>query len=152
MISVNKSKKTLRNAALFAFFFTITTAGAQSDKRPTIQDMHQILENAAREANKQIANTRIDDFTTLKLMTYDRGISEMTYHYTSSALKATGQKSMSPAARKAMIDHHKVKTCSTQYVPFMRAFGLKVAHRFEDVATGLEMITVTVQSSDCPRT
>ena len=151
MLSANLRKRISRKATLTALLLIIATASAQTDKRPTIEDMHQILENAARDANRQLANTRIDDFTTLKLMTYDRGVPVMTYHYTSSALKATGQKSMTSATRKAMIDHHRAKTCSTQYVPFMRVFGLKVAHRFEDVASGLEMITVTVQASDCPR-
>lgn len=125
---------------------------AQSSARPTIEDMHRILGNAAVEANKQLANTRIDDYTTLKLMTYDRGVPVMTYHYTSTVLKATGQKALNAAARKALVDYHRTKTCSTQYVPFMRVFGLQVAHRFEDAATGLELITVTIQGSDCPRT
>jgi hypothetical protein len=60
-------------------------------------------------------------------------------------------KSINQAGRQAMIDYHRVKTCATQFVPFMHGFGLKVAHRFEDAATGLEMITVTIQGSDCPR-
>jgi len=151
MINIFALGTTLRKLLLVAALMLTATATAQPDKRPTIEDMHRILENAAREANGQLANTRLDDLTTLKLMTYDRGVPVMTYHYTSSALQATGQKSLNQAARKAMIDHHRVKTCSTQYVPFMRVFGLKVAHRFEDVSTGLEVITVTVQGSDCPR-
>jgi hypothetical protein len=124
---------------------------AQREIRPTIEDMHRVLENAAQEANKQLANTRLDDYTTLKFMTYDRRAPVMTYHYASTALQITGQKSLNAAARNAMNEYHRAKTCSTQFVPFMRVFGLKVAHRFEDAATGLEMITVTVKSADCPR-
>lgn len=123
----------------------------QPQKPPTIEDMHRLLENAARQANSQISNTKLDDYTTLKLMTYDRGVPVMTYHYTSSALQAIGARELNAAARQAMFDHHRSRTCGTQFAPFMRMFGLKVAHRFEDVATGKEVITVTISGKDCPR-
>jgi len=57
-----------------------------------------------------MSNTRLDDFTTLKLMTYDRGVPVMTYHYTSSALQGTGAQEFNPAAKRAMIAHHRSKT------------------------------------------
>ena len=151
MTSKRKRRTFALHAALAAILAYSAFAMAQTDKRPTIEDMHRLLETAAREANKQLANTRIDDFTTLKLVTYDRGVPVFTYHYTSNILQATGQKSIPQAARKAMIDYHRTKTCATKYALLMRVFGLQVAHRFEDRETGLEIIAVTIQGTDCPR-
>jgi len=125
-------------------------AHSQQGKRPTIEDMHRLLDNAARQANTQMSNTRLDDFTTLKIMTYDRGVPAMTYHYTSSALQASAAREFNDAAKRAMVDHHKSKTCGTQFVPFMRVFGLRVAHRFEDTISGKELMTITVTGKDCP--
>lgn len=134
-------------AVLFLLFGG--TVSAQPEGGPTIENMHLLLENAARQANSQISNTRLDDNTTLKIVTYDRGVPVMTYFYTSNALQASGAHELTSEAKKAMMDYHRIKTCSTQFSPFMRVFGLKVSHRFEDAKTGIEIITITVTGKDC---
>jgi hypothetical protein len=121
------------------------------DKPPTVEQMHMMFENAAREANAQLSNTRMDDHTVLKLMTYDRRVPVMTYHYTSNVLAALRKTELDPAARRAMFDYHRGKTCGTHFTPFMRVYGLKVAHRFEDAKTGRELITLTIEGKDCAK-
>lgn len=121
-----------------------------SDQRATVEEMHRVLENAVREANGQLANTRIDDYTTLKFMTYDRRVPVMTYHYASSVLGATREHQISDAGRQAMLDYHRTKTCHTRFAPLMRGSGLQVVHRFEDAATGKVLISMTFRGSDCP--
>ena len=136
-------------ALLICVLFSYNTVWAQA---PTIDDMHKALEYAAQETNRQLSIKKIsvDEFTTLNAMTYNRLIPAMTYNYTSTAFKLLGNTTVSPEARKAMFEHHRAKTCSTHFLPFMRAFGLKVAHRFDDASTGREVITVTIKGSDCP--
>ena len=120
------------------------------EKIAAVEDMHQVLESAARQANTQLANTRIDDYTTLKFVTYDRRVPVMTYHYNSSVLAVTGEQQISEAGRQAMYDYHRTKTCRTQFVPLMRGSGLQVAHRFEDATTGKMLISMAFSGSDCP--
>jgi hypothetical protein len=142
----------------YILFFLVTTllsfsARAQDpdlqEAIPTIEDMHFLLENAARSGNAQLSNTRVDDYTILKLFTYDKTAPQLTYHYSTNVLEAFGPSGISDAGKKAMYDYHKVKTCGTMFKPFMIAFGLLVSHRFEDVATGLEVIRITVSAKDC---
>ena len=129
---------------------TPVPADAQN-KAPTVEQMHVMFESAAREANSQLSNTRLDDYTVLKLMTYDRRVPVMTYHYTSDVLTALKKTELDPAARRAMFDYHRGKTCGTHFAPFMRVYGLKVAHRFEDAKTGRELITLTIEGKDCAK-
>ena len=137
-------------SAAFLNLALASVAVGQQPRLPTVDEMHTMFEVAARQANSQIANTQIDDLTVLKLMTYDRNVPVMTYHYKSTALSALKKKDLDATATKAMIAHHRNKTCGTHFAPFMRVYGLKVAHRFEDAATGSEMITITVEAKNCP--
>ena len=133
---------------LFAFAAS-TSVYAQAEKRPTIEDMHRLLENTARQVNTQMSNTRIDDYTTLKFVSYDKGVPIFTYYYSSSALQVIGKPKLDEAARKAMYESNREKTCSSFFSPFMRVFGLKVSHRFENIATGRLMIDVILSGKDC---
>lgn len=132
-----------------AMIFTNFSYSQSQEVIPNIDEMHRVLENAARSGNSQLSNTRVDDYTTLKLFTYDKAVPQFTYHYSTNALGAFGTAGISDAGKEAMHDYHKVKTCATMFKPFMTAFDLLVSHRFEDVATGLQVIQITVSAKDC---
>lgn len=123
---------------------------ANLDGAPAVEEMHRVLENAVRQASPQLANTRVDEYTTVKFVSYDRTVPVFTYHYATTWLNATGKQHYSDAERQILYEYHRTKTCRTQFVPLMRGSGLRVAHRFEDATTGKVLISMVFRGSDCP--
>ena len=113
---------------------------ARADRIPTIEDMHKVLGDAARAANTQLSGSKVDEYTTLRAFTYDKGVPRFTYHYTTT---------LGSVARDAMIERHIRITCASQFVSFMRVFKLEVGHRYRNYETGLELISIIVRASDC---
>jgi len=136
-------------AAFFILSSTPFLAFGQADS-PIREDMHLLLEKTAREGNTQLSNTRLDDYTTLKMLTYDKDIPLFTYHYTTSILQLIGVTEISEASKNAMYGYHRLKTCDTSFRSFMQIFGLQVSHRFEDVDSGKEVVRITLSFADCP--
>jgi hypothetical protein len=119
------------------------------EKLPTKTEVDALFENVARQTNSQASNSKVDDFTTLKVVTYDKGVPVFTYHYVSTILKKTGRSDLTQTERDAMFVFHQTKTCNSHFRAFMIPYGLKVTHTFEDQMTGRNLITLTYGSKDC---
>lgn len=124
-------------------------AHAQSQLLPR-SEIDALFDNVARQTNTQTSNTKIDEYTTLKLVTYDKGVPVFTYHYVSTVSKKLGRTNLTQAERDAMFVFHQTKTCSSHFRAFMIPYGLNVTHMFEDQKTGRNLITLTYSAKDCP--
>ncbi len=118
-------------------------AAAARIKERAAADMHSTLEATARQANAQEANKRLDAYTTLKGVSYDRSVPVFTYHYTSTQL-------FDEAGRRAIYEHHRKTVCGSHFATYMQLHGLRVARRFADASTGRELAVATVSWKDCP--
>lgn len=124
------------------------SASAQG-KTPPRAELDAALENAVRQANSQLANTKIDDYTTLIFMTYDKGTPVFSYHYRTFITKSLGRNSLAASEKEIMREYHREKTCSSHFTVPMRVYGLHVSHLFEDGTTGKPLLSLTYRWADC---
>jgi hypothetical protein len=119
------------------------------EKWPTRSEVDAMFENVARQANSQMSGTKIDEYTTLRAVSYDKAVPVFSYLYASTVSAKTGRLNLNGAERQAMSTYHQTKTCGTHFRPFMKAYGLRVTHIFEDQRTGSHLITLTYSGKDC---
>lgn len=118
-------------------------------KLPSRSEIDILLENAVRQGNSQLANTKVDGDTTLVVMTYDKGVPVFSYHYRTMVTERLGRKSLTVSEKDAMREFHREKTCSSHFKALMLVYGLHVAHYFEDGTTGKNLLTLTYRGADC---
>ena len=126
---------------LLIFIILINPAFAQK-KPPSIEEFHQNFENLVQKINHQTSGSKIDEFTSLKLVTYDRNSTLLTYHQTTHINKNI----------PLDVDNgnlHLVEKACRVYGPFMRHYKLKVKYNFENSETGKLIHSTTVLSKDC---
>ena len=143
------TRPTLSVLLVSVFVVTLLHNANAQQKLPPRSEIDALLENAVRQGNSQLANTKVDDDTTLVMMTYDKGVPVFSYHYRTMITKRLGRKTLTAAEQVAMRTFHREKTCSSHFKGFMLAYGLQVAHLFEDGTTGRNLLTLTYQGSDC---
>ena len=136
-------------ALLFVTIFSLSDYLWAQQKLPPRSEVDAVLENAARQGNSQLSNTKVDDDTTLVAFTYDKGVPLFAYHYRTMVTKRLGRKTLNASEMTAMRDFHKEKTCSSHFKGLMLAYGLQVAHIFEDGTNGKNLLTLTYRGSDC---
>jgi hypothetical protein len=137
--------------SLFALFVAAWAQPtiAQPPGVPTKLEVDAILLTAVREANSQLANTRLDDHTTFKAATYDKAVPLFVYSYSTSYLASQKRAAYSQAEIENLRQLHRDKTCGSQFAPLMWAYGLQVEHRMEDRRNGLQVLSLVFKSSDC---
>jgi len=119
------------------------------DKIPSKSEIDSVMQNAVKQMNAQMSGTKIDEYTTLKFVTYDLNPPLFSYFYTSSALTFLKQDNLNQIQTDAIKTFNVTKTCSTQFKPLMKPYNLKVAHIFEDKNTGKIIYKLTVSHLDC---
>jgi hypothetical protein len=120
-----------------------------NDKIPGKAEFDAIMLNAAKQANAQMTGTKIDEYTTLKLVTYDSNPPLFSYFYISNALTILKQDKLNQTQIDAMKISNTNKTCSSKFKPLMKPYNFKVAHIFEDKNSGKIFYKLTVSHSDC---
>lgn len=116
---------------------------------PTKSELDAVMQNAAKQMNSQMSGLKIDEYTTLKYVTYDTTPPLFTYFYSSSALSVTNQQSLTNVQIAAMNQYNINKTCSSKFKGLMKPYNLKVAHILEDSKTGKNFYKQTVAAIDC---
>lgn len=148
--SKHMSTYSATSKALIAIFIIATHQNALAQQKlPPRSEVDAVLANAARQGNTQLSNTKVDDDTTLVMMTYDKGVPLFAYHYRTMVTKRLGRKNLNSSEINAMRVFHKEKTCSSHFKGLMLAYGLEVAHVFEDGTNGKNLLTLTYKGSDC---
>ena len=124
-----------------------TIASAQNI--PPKSELDAIMQNAAKQMNSQMSGLKIDEYTTLKYVSYDTTPPLFTYFYSSSALSVTNQLSLTNSQIAAMNLFNINKTCTSNFKALMKPYSLKVAHIMEDSKTGKNFYKLTVTHADC---
>lgn len=130
---------------IFLLFFS----NANAEKIPSKSELDAVMQNAAKQMNSQMSGLKIDEYTTLKYVAYDTTPPLFTYFYSSSALSATNQQSLTSAQLAAMNLFNINKTCTSNFKALMKPYSLKVAHIMEDSKTGKNFYKITVSHADC---
>ena len=132
---------------LMIALFIVCNAHAQNI--PPKSEMDNAIKNMVKQFNSQMSGLKVDEFTTVKFLTYDSSPPLLTYFYSSSALSATNQQSLTNAQLAAMNLFNINKTCTSNFKALMKPYSLKVAHIMEDSKTGKNFYKLTVTSIDC---
>jgi hypothetical protein len=122
---------------------------ASAQNIPPKSELDAIMQNAVKQMNSQMSGLKVDEYTTLKYVSYDTTPPLFTYFYSSSALSATNQQSLTNAQLAAMNLFNINKTCTSNFKALMKPYNLKVAHIMEDSKTGKNFYKLTVTSIDC---
>jgi hypothetical protein len=130
---------------LFALF--ASTANAQNSI-PSKSEVDAVMQNAVKQSNIQMSGLRVDEYTTLRLLTYDANKPLLTYFYASSYLRDTNQNSLDQAQMDAIRNFNINKSCSAHGI-IMKQYNLRVAHIFDDSYTGKPIYNITVSRMDC---
>ena len=129
----------------------VSSVSAQTQKPPTRAEIHKILNEAVRQFNSKMTNTKIDEMTIIRMMTYDEATPTMSYHYATTYFAKSKVKKVTPEYIAAIRSFNVEKTCTSQFEPLMRAYGLEVVHSFSDAITGANLVDITVTATDCAR-
>jgi hypothetical protein len=136
----------------FSSFFVLVALSLNSfaeDKIPSKSEFDAVMQNAVRQMNAQMQGTKIDEYTTLKFVSYDLNPPLFSYFYTSNVLVALKQDNLGRAQIDAMKKYNITKTCSTKFKPLMKPYNFKVSHIFEDKSSGKVIYKLTVSYLDC---
>jgi len=133
---------------ILLFYSQIFNVSAE-DKIPGKSELDTVMQNAVKQSNAQMSGTKIDEFTSLKFVTYDLNPPLLSYFYTSSALTALKQDNLNQMQIDVMKKFNVTKTCSSPFKPLMKPYNLKIAHVFEDKNTGKVFYKLTVSHLDC---
>jgi hypothetical protein len=127
--------------------FTINSIA--DDKIPSKSEFDAVMQNAVKQMNAQMAGTKVDEYTTLKFVTYDLNPPLFSYFYTSTTLTVLKQDNLNQMQTDAIKKFNTTKTCSTRFKPLMKPYNFKVAHIFEDKNSGKIIYKLTVSHLDC---
>lgn len=143
--------KDWRVPRLLAWLLVIISMSTYSQSKPGFSrsDLDSSMRSMVKQFNEQMAGTRVDDQTVIRMMVYDTPVPTLTYIYATKHYATTGLKSVDQEHAQALRKYHIEKTCSSDFAAFMRAFKLEVTHSFEDATTGRRLFSVTVRGSDC---
>lgn len=134
---------------ILSLIIIITSQCAFAQDIPAKRELDAVMQNAAKQMNSQMSGLKIDEYTTLKYVTYDTTPPLFTYFYSSSALSVTNQLSLTNVQIAAMNQYNINKTCSSKFKVLMKPYNLKVAHILEDSKTGKNFYKQTVTAIDC---
>ena len=134
---------------LLAVILLLITDVALAQNIPSKAELDAVMQNAAKQMNSQMSGLKVDEYTTLKYVSYDTTPPLFTYFYSSSALSVTNQQSLTNAQIAAMNLFNINKTCTSNFKALMKPYSLKVAHIMEDSKTGKNFYKLTVTSIDC---
>jgi len=127
------------------------SALAQSQKLPPRAEIDKVLNEAVRQFNVKMSGTKVDEMTSIRIMTYDEATPTIAYHYTTLYLAKNKIKKVTPEYIASIRRFNTEKTCTSQFEPLMRAYGLEVVHSFSDAVTGANLLHITITSVDCAR-
>lgn len=111
-----------------------------------IQKMHTHFEEAMPELNRIYAGKKIDAFTTIKSISYNRATSTITYNYDNVDELITSLK-MNDAqieqSKENMKSYHIKQACTGEMRSRMRFLGLNIAHNFGN------LMKIRISERDC---
>jgi hypothetical protein len=131
------------------YFFLIFPTLGIAEGLPSKSELNAVMQNTVKQMNAQMSGLKIDEYTTLKYVTYDSTPSLFTYFYSSSALSVTNQQTLTIAQITALNQYNINKTCTSKFKGLMKPYNLKVAHILEDSKTGKNFYKLTVSALDC---
>jgi hypothetical protein len=129
--------------------FLVNEVAISGERKYSLFEIHTILNDMVRQFNTKMGGTKVDDMTTIRMMTYDENGPTLGYFYSISYFEDTGKHHISPQHAKLTRDFNIEKTCSSPFRALMSDYGLKVVHIFSDSTTGRNLLEVRVSSKDC---
>lgn len=127
-------------------FLLIKPLHAYSIEDPQKTKVDTILAKAATEANEELAGTKVDEYTRIRLIGFDKNIPIYIYLYSTSI----DSKPLSAEQIKSMDLFHINKTCGSKFRPLMKnPYDLKVSHEFENMRTGKTIYKIVIGNKEC---
>jgi hypothetical protein len=139
---------TFRFLSLYIFCSFVTNAIAK-EGIPSKIEFDSIMINAVKQMNAQMAGQKTDEYTIFKFITYDKNPPMITYFLSSNPSSVPNMNKFDKSQTDAMAKFNILKTCASPFRVFMKPYGLKVSHIFENGHTGLVLFKLTVSHSDC---
>jgi hypothetical protein len=128
---------------------TGANAAAQDRSIPSRAEVDRVMLEMVKQFNAQMAGTKVDEMTIIRMMTYDRATPSLGYLYSTNYIATTGQKELTQEYIQQVKRFNIEKTCSSPVRPLLRAYGLQVVHSFSDATSGKNILQVRVTASDC---
>jgi hypothetical protein len=141
----------LKILGLALLAFAATCAYSQGNKIPSRAELHKIMNDAVKQFNSKMTNTRVDEMTVIRMLTYDEATPTMSYHYATTYFAKSKVKKVTPEYVASIRAFNVEKTCTSQFEPLMRGYGLEVVHSFSDAITGANLVDITVTANDCAK-
>lgn len=113
-------------------------------------EVDAVMINAAKQANEQLVGTKVDEYTKIRFIGFDRKVPVYIYLYSTNIMSKFGANKINSEQKRAMDVFHINKTCGTNFRPLMKnPYNLKVSHEFEDMHTGKTIYKITIANKDC---
>jgi hypothetical protein len=109
-------------------------------------EVDAVMTKAAKQANEQLAGMKVDEYTRIRFIGFDKKGPVFIYVYSSSI----GADRLNEPQKRTMDVFHINKTCGTKFRPLMKhPYNLKVSHAFEDIRTGKTVYKIIIGNKDC---
>lgn len=109
-------------------------------------EVDALMTKSAKEANEQLVGMKVDEYTKIRFIGFDKKVPVYIYVYSTSI----GMTQLSADQRKSMDMFHINKTCVDNFRPLMKnPYNLKVSHEFQDIRTGKTIYKITIEDKNC---
>lgn len=109
-------------------------------------EVDAVMIKAAKQANEQLVGMKVDEYTKIRFIGFDKKVPVYIYVYSTSI----GIDQLNAEQKRAMDVFHINKTCGTNFRPLMKnPYNLKVSHEFEDMRTGKTIYKITIGNKNC---
>lgn len=109
-------------------------------------EVDAVMTKAAKQANEQLVGMKVDEYTRIRFIGFDKKVPVYIYVYSTSI----GVNKLNAEQIRAMNVFHINKSCGSKFRPLMKnPYNLKVSHAFEDMLTGKTIYKITIGDKDC---
>jgi hypothetical protein len=143
MIIKSKSSQFISIGILLLFMAYHQSYASDASEKAEVD---AVMTKAAKQANEQTSGMKVDEYTRIRFVGFDKNVPVFMYLYSTSI----GTDKLNAEQKMAMDVFHINKTCGSNFRPLMKnPYNLKVSHEFEDIRTGKTIYKITVVSKDC---
>lgn len=143
MIIKTKSSQFI-SIGILLLFMTCDQSYASDESEKA--EVDAVMTNAAKQANEQLVGMKVDEYTKIRFIGFDKKVPVYIYVYSTNI----GTDQFNAEQKRAMDVFHINKTCATIFRPLMKnPYNLKVSHEFENMRTGKTIYKITIGNKDC---
>lgn len=147
MIIKTKYSRCISIGMLFIFMTCNQSYASDESKKAEVD---AVMINAAKQGNEQLVGTKVDEYTKIRFIGFDKKIRVFIYLYSTNIMSKFGAAQLNSQQKIDMDVFHLNKTCGSKFRPLMKnPYNLKISHEFEDMRTGKTIYKITIGDRDC---